>query len=249
MQSVLYSKYFLETASEQDKEVLQQQLLQTTLISKIQGNKKYKQGRGFVQEVDLSNKKVIIKSFFRGGFFSRLIENKFLHLHFCKSTDCFKYRPFGELKILENLSAQGISVPKPLAAFVKTSCGSLLYQGAIATEKIEGVENFLLIIKEFKKSENPLLAQEIKRIAKAAGGISKKILSMGIFHVDLHLGNILIDYNNNIFVIDFDRAIYFKESQKKAVYKKTISRWFKSCKKYRVEEIAALSFVEGLNGL
>lgn len=247
MRQILYTKYFLESATEEDKKLLQKQLLQITLSSKIQGNKKYKQGRGSAHKIELSNRNAIVKSFFRGGLIRRLIENKFLHLHFCNNTLCLKYRPFGELKILEDLSAQGIPVPKPLAAYVKASCLNLLYQGAIATEEIEDIKNFLSIIKEFKKTNESFLNQEINIIATEAGKIAKRIFDMGIFHVDLHLGNVLIDSQKNIFIIDFDRATHFEENQKAAVYKKMILRWLKSCKKYGMEEIAGHSFIEGFN--
>ncbi len=249
MQQILYSKYCLESSNKQDKQFLQNELVQLTMISKIQSRKKFKQGRGLVQEIPLSNQKAFIKSFLRGGLISQLIENKFLHTHFCKDVYCIKYRPFGELKILENLYAQGIPVPKPLAAYVKTSCFGLLYQGAIATEKIHGAKNLLSIIKESKDSKDPSLNEWVKNISLEAGKISKKILNAGIFHVDLHLGNVLLDQNNNVFIIDFDRAVFFNERQKTSIYKKTISRWLKSCKKYQVEEIAGKYFIEGFNNV
>lgn len=249
MQSVLFSKYFLDSASNEDREVLRKELLQTTVISKALGNKKYKLGRGPAKEVILSNKTTVIRTFFHGGLFRKFVGNKFPHFHFCKKSDCLKYRPFSELKILEELFAKGISVPKPLAAYVRTSFLNLFYQGAIATEKLENTRNFLEIIKEHNQNPTEILAQQIATLSLEAGRIAQQISALGIFHIDLHLGNILIDQNNKVFIIDFDRAKQLNFGLNLAATNRMKARWLKSCRKYKVEKIAGETFLKGLKNV
>ncbi len=50
------------------------------------------------------------------------------------------------------------------------------------------------------------------------------LINNNIHHVDLHPGNVLVDIDNNVFIIDFDKAHYFSKSKKK-LKKKYFYRW------------------------
>ena len=63
--------------------------------------------------------------------------------------------------------------------------------------------------------------------------------------MDLHIGNVLINKSNKVFVIDFDKAKQLS-SVDTTVINKMKSRWLKSCKKYNVQKIAGETFILGL---
>ena len=58
-----------------------------------------------------------------------------------------------------------------------------------------------------------------------------KLVDAGIFHVDLHPGNILITPEEEIHVVDFDKAVFYTGSRKKLI-KKYQKRWSRATEKY-----------------
>lgn len=244
MQSILFSKYFLQTATEKDKEILSAKLL--GFVSE-ENFSKATIGRGSVEEYAINNKNIFLRKFYRGGLLSKIISNTFFHLDCCQNSFCLNYRPFREMQILELLNEYQIPSPKPIAAFVKTNLANIFYQAAIATEKIEDAKNFLDLVKEYQRNPDSHLSRQITETSYKAGIIAYKILEIGVFHVDLHLGNVLINSKNDIFIIDFDRAKNITP-QFKSIFRFLIkNRWKKSCTKYNISDIAVAAFNKGLN--
>lgn len=247
MESILFSKYFLQTASEQDKENLKSRLLEFISEKNLHTENNSKVGRGKVAELSINNKNIFLRKFYRGGLLSKFITNTFFHLDFCQNSFCNNYRPFLEIEILELLNNNQIPSPKPIAAFIKTKFFNVFYQATIATEKIENTVNFLDLVKEYNKTPSDSLKNRIAEISTQVGRIANQILNLGIFHVDLHLGNVLIDSNNQVFIIDFDRAKNITPRYKKFFSLLLKNRWLKSCKKYQITDIAVTTFNLGLN--
>ena len=64
-----------------------------------------------------------------------------------------------------------------------------------------------------------------------------------IHHVDLHPGNVLIDGEENLFIIDFDKARTTPQNRQK-LKKKYIRRWQRAVNKYQLP--AALNNIENI---
>lgn len=56
-----------------------------------------------------------------------------------------------------------------------------------------------------------------------------------IYHKDLHPGNVLVDENNDIYIIDFDKAGVFR-GDKRVLLKKYMERWGRAVTKHSLPQ-------------
>ncbi len=174
-------------------------------------------GRGSIKRLELEGiGPVIIKYNTRGGLIRFFIERTYLRT----GKTCNRI----EFEQLINASRFGVNVPEPVAFATK---GSLFYKG-------------WLVIKEIKNSET-LASVSLKdkaRTGKLLNEITRQIsilINSGLYHVDLHPGNILVNDNNEIFIIDFHKARMFNGSKQK-LKDKYFSRWKRAIKKHGLPE-------------
>ena len=119
--------------------------------------------------------------------------------------------------MLEHLAQKGVNVPRPLAARV-IKCG-LLYQADLLSELIPNAQDLISILKE-----RPLSANLYQKIGKEI----RKMHDVQVNHTDLNIHNILIDHDEKVWIIDFDKcAVHTGEKWKKA----NIQRLLRSFKK------------------
>jgi len=107
-----------------------------------------------------------------------------------------KTRSIAELKMLEQMRELALPVPKPLAARVER-VGLLQYRNDILIETIPGTKDGFKILKKNKLSSKTWFN---------IGTTIRRFHDQGVFHSDLNIHNILIDKNDCIHVIDFDRC-------------------------------------------
>ena len=205
--------------------------------------------RGGARVVELENgRKVLLRNYMRGGFVSKFVRNTFLRLPFASVAS---YRPFQEFEISLLLKDELISVPRAIAAMVKTRFAGSFYEGNIAYEYIPNSINLL----EFwatARGDHALEAR-FSLLCKMAGQESRKMLEKGVFHSDLHLGNILVEGEGKIYLIDFDKAVRYARNSNvsfsvlKKMGLRTIKRWTKSAMKHGAADLAIKPFVEGLD--
>jgi serine/threonine protein kinase len=160
---------------------------------------------------------VVVKHYRRGGVLACFVRRTYLAVG--------KTRCQAEFEQLENARRLGISVPEPIAFAVK---GTLFYQAWLVTREIAHATS---------------LAQ-ISRISpeRAAASMSplcrevSKLVEHKILHADFHPGNVLINENNTVFIIDFDRSKHFTKSKDrlKARYRR---RWCKAIQKHELSEM------------
>lgn len=175
-------------------------------------------GRGSIKKINLEGYgPVIIKYNTRGGLIRFFIERTYLRT----GRTCNRI----EFDQLLNASNLGVNVPEPVAFAIK---GLLFYKG-------------WLVLKEITKSET-LAAVSMKdepRAGKLAKEISRQInilINAGLYHVDLHPGNILVTENDLIYIIDFHKARIFKGGREK-LFGKYSARWKRAIKKHGLPEI------------
>ena len=158
----------------------------------------------------------VIKHYLRGGILSNL--NKRTHLAIKNS------RAQMEFELLSHIQNIGVNVPEPIAF---ASRGSLFYQTWLITRNIPDVQNLsTMTTSEPEKAE--------KAIANLATQVNT-LISHHILHVDLHPGNVLVDPEERVYIIDFDKA-KTGHTKKHAICRYYLKRWERAVEKYRLPE-------------
>ena len=172
-------------------------------------------GRGTVKHIRLGELgSFVIKTYLRGGLLRKLPWAVYLGIG--------KFRSQSEFEVLQRLLSLGVRVPKPLAWIGK---GSFFKKAWLVLEEIIGERSLADLSIEFED-----LAQ---RYCREAAAEVRKLIRAKIWHVDLHPGNVLVDLNGAVFIIDFDKATEFRGSQNRLrdLY---LCRWRRAVLKYEL---------------
>ena len=164
---------------------------------------------------------VVIKTYKRGGLVSRINNDRYLKLG--------RIRSRREFDFLIAAQKAGVMVSSPVAYASK---GFPFYKTWLITKEIKVHSSFVRLCRKDKENALALIPEISRNI--------NSLIRNKIHHVDLHPGNILMDGNNNIYIIDFDKAcLYSRNKARLAIaYKK---RWTRAVHKYKLpEDIAAL---------
>ncbi|NLF24739.1 MAG: hypothetical protein GX589_03670 [Deltaproteobacteria bacterium] len=174
-------------------------------------------GRGFITSTQVSGLgPVVLKHYRRGGVFRFFGANRYLHLG--------GLRPRQEYEVLNWVRALGVSAPEPLAFIVK---GGLFYRGWLVTQEIPDEESLARISLREE-------ARAFSLIKKLTNQISV-LIENGVYHVDLHPGNVLVDKSERIFLLDFDKARIWR-GRKNKLRDLYICRWRRAVIKHGLPE-------------
>ena len=169
---------------------------------------------------------VVIKYYRRGGFISRFIKKTYLRIG--------KTRGQREYEMLELVRRLGIRAPRPVAFAHR---GSLFYQCWLVTEEV-GQHRTLAHLSR----EDPMQAA---RLAAAVAAEVNRLIRHHIHHVDLHPGNVLVDLQQRIFLIDFDKARHAK-LQSKDLRLRYFRRWQRAVAKHRLPADISAAYKKAL---
>jgi len=143
-------------------------------------------GRGGIVRTELKGVgNVVIKPYNRGGLIRHI--NKKTHVRIRS------FRSAAEFELTKRLLAWGVSVPEPVAWIV---CGRIFYRAWLVTREIPEADTLADIT-------------DLNRTARLMAEVRRQVMQLvehRVLHVDLHPGNVLIDRQDRIFLIDFDRA-------------------------------------------
>lgn len=148
---------------------------------------------------------IVVKPYARGGLMRFLLKRKYLKLG---ATRC--RREFDLLQAVRNL---GVNAPEPIAFAYR---GRPLYRAWLITRQI--TQSITLA---------RLASQDITRAQAVMPSVIKQIsilIQNGIAHPDLHPGNVVVDNESRIFLVDFDKGYTFS-GKKKKLYLRYLSRW------------------------
>ena len=170
-------------------------------------------GRGNTYLVkDCRKQNVVIRHYWRGGFFGKILKDNFLK--FFSSNQ----RAFREYDMLIVMRKMGFPVPRPVAA--KMTKSALFMKNDIILEEIHGAQDLSALL-----CQRSLTTEEICKIGYVLG----TMFSAGIYHCDLNIKNIMIDSATNPWIIDFDKCVLKKVDQK--TYNKMVERLIRSFNK------------------
>ncbi|AYO15895.1 3-deoxy-D-manno-octulosonic acid kinase [Vibrio owensii] len=146
-------------------------------------------GRGTTWFVQLDTMQAALRHYRRGGLFGKLVED---HYWF---TGWEQTRSLQEFNLLRGLIESGVNVPRPIAArAVKTG---LTYQADLLSERIPNAKDLVSILQE-----NSLPEAMYQKVGQEIA----KMHNENVNHTDLNIHNILIDNNENVWIIDFDKC-------------------------------------------
>ena len=146
-------------------------------------------GRGTAHFFRYQDREMVLRHYHRGGLIARIFKDKYLRIPFAEG------RAFEELSLLNKMLQSDLPVPNPLAA--REIKRGILYSADILLERIPDARPLdeCLI-------EKPLGAKIWHEIGKVIATFHRA----GIDHTDLNCRNILLDLNDKIWIIDFDKC-------------------------------------------
>ena len=147
------------------------------------------QGRSQAHFFTQEDREMVLRHFHRGGLVGRVNSDLFLR------TAPHNSRGFREFDLLGVMHAKGLPVPRPVAA--RYVPAGLFYRADIITERIPTARPMADVMREKHLSGDVWLD---------VGAAIKTMHNHLIYHSDLNARNILIDADDHVWIIDFDKC-------------------------------------------
>ena len=170
-------------------------------------------GRGKALELEYGGKSYFLKHYIRGGFVAKISYDRYI-FNSLASTRAVK-----EYNFLNTMNDKGLPVPKAAALQVITN--RFTYKADLITCKIENEGTLYEFIKNNKMT---------KVLWNSLGTTIEKFYQENVYHSDLNAKNIIIDKDNNFFLLDFDNSYFFYD---KKLFTKSMFRLERSLKKIK----------------
>lgn len=196
--------------------------LAAALPATLEKSQKTLGGRGALRFIDgIAGKQVAIKPYLRGGLVGKV--NRRYYVGWGKS------RAAREYELLAGLVGTGVTTPAPLGVI---ETGRFLRCCWLLMEAIPH-DHTLASAPLTEPAQNALFARLAPQM--------KVLLDLGIHHVDLHPGNIIVTKEGHPVLIDFDKA---REGvgDKKALSDLYVKRWTRAVKKHHLPESLSEDF-------
>jgi 3-deoxy-D-manno-octulosonic acid kinase len=170
------------------------------------------QGRGttwFVIYCDSENiqHEWVLRHYYRGGLIGKLINDSYWF------TGIDKTRAASEFSLLQHMQTLQLPAPNPIAYRV-IRCG-LTYQADLLSTRIQNAQDLVGILSKQQLSTS---------LWSTIGATIRKFHDHNIYHHDLNSHNILINTQEQVFLIDFDRGELRKTKESSAWKKANIAR-------------------------
>ena len=147
------------------------------------------EGRGTTLFIQHGGEDIALRHYHRGGLVSRFLADEYLW------TGLTRTRAWKEWHLLARLHEKGLPVPEPVAARVNHQ--GLIYTADIMTLRIPNAQPVSQILMQRSLTEN---------IWQHIGTCIRRFHDQGVYHADLNANNILLDNEQQVFIIDFDRG-------------------------------------------
>ncbi|HRI87558.1 MAG TPA: lipopolysaccharide kinase InaA family protein [Candidatus Hydrogenedentes bacterium] len=143
-------------------------------------------GRGALYRFPLEDGNAILREYRRGGAMQRVLRESFL-----------TNRPLHEWDVLLRLREAGFPVPEPMGVVWSRASG--MFRGAIATREVDAIP-----LSEYLSTT----AGDKESVLQSIGKLTRTMHDLGVYHADLHVGNLLVARGNlrDVCFIDFDNA-------------------------------------------
>lgn len=160
---------------------------------------------------------VVVKHYRRGGLLAHLNKKTYLRTG--------KPRCQLEFEQMAYARAIGVNAPEPVAYAYR---GRVFYHGWLVTREIEGQQSLAVL-----STQDPDRAEAA---IQALAGQVATLVEHQILHADFHPGNVLVDRDNQVFIIDFDKAGQFAGGRDK-LKERYYQRWQRAVHKHGLPEM------------
>jgi 3-deoxy-D-manno-octulosonic acid kinase len=152
------------------------------------------QGRGTTYFIHWHETACVLRHYHRGGWMARLNKDRY----WWRGVD--HSRAWREWYLLQQMYAQGLPVPQPVAAHVKHE--GLFYRADIITRRIDNAQSLSSVLRDAD------LREQLSPVAMwpAIGATIRRFHDAGIYHADLNAHNLLLDHSGQCYLIDFDKG-------------------------------------------
>jgi len=156
--------------------------------------------------------RVVIKAYHRGGILRHINRRTYLGTGMPRSQ--------AEFERLQHVRKIGVNAPEPLAFAVR---GRILYHAWLATRELAGARPLSAISLDSPRAAAAVMPPVIEQI--------RRLIQSRIHHVDLHPGNVLVDPESRVYLIDFDKS-RISRSPAPALACRYRRRWQRAVVKY-----------------
>ncbi|MCB0355076.1 MAG: phosphotransferase [Bdellovibrionales bacterium] len=170
--------------------------------------------------------RVVVKGYHRGGLLRAFLPSMFVKWGLTRAET--------ESEMLLYIAERGLTVPKPLATVSK---GWFLYRAWLVLEEVEGH----LTLAEVSRQNPDLLDELVPELARMV----RELIQLRICHVDLHPGNVLVDDQKRVWMIDFDKAFFFKGNLE-TLQEQYLRRWRRAVIKHSLPDALSELFCGGV---
>ena len=175
-------------------------------------------GRAAVSTIQLKDiGPAVVKNYTRGGVIRYFNRNTYLKFS--------RYRCESEFQLLLFLDRLGVRVPEPIAF---TYQGKFFYHAWLITREIQNARTLAEVSRQ-NPDKARIVMQDLARQLRI-------LVENHIHHVDLHPGNVLVDNENKLFIIDFDKTRTTPQNRH-TLQKKYIRRWQRAVLKYQLPAV------------
>lgn len=146
-------------------------------------------GRGSAWFISTPLEDYVLRHYRRGGLMARITTDRYFWVGLEHT------RAWQEWKLMAHIQRRGLPGPIPLAARVVRH--GLFYTADILTRRIKNTVSLSEYLSEKKLSAAGW---------QAIGSCIRKFHKAHIYHADLNAHNLLLDENENVYMIDFDKG-------------------------------------------
>lgn len=154
-------------------------------------------GRGVTWFFKLHENEFVLRHYHRGGLIGKILSDGYCY------TGLKRTRAYQEFVVTQSLFDQGLPVAKPMAGQVVKH--GLYYQADLITAKIDRARDLVKVL-----SSESLNVDAYHKIGK----MIRQFHDVGLWHADLNIHNIILDGENQLWLIDFDRCHFRKKDEK-----------------------------------
>jgi 3-deoxy-D-manno-octulosonic acid kinase len=175
-------------------------------------------GRGTSYFFKNNDQDWILKHYWRGGLMGKICKDCYFSLP-AAVAGIKQTRPFLELNLLHNLEQLGLPAPKPIAG--RICYRGLCYRADLITGTIPNSQSLVQALQASIDSE----------LWKKIGRTIALFHRHNIYHDDLNAHNILIDSQQEVFLIDFDKGKQVSSTAKGHWKQENLGRLLRSLNK------------------
>ncbi|CAM3195661.1 3-deoxy-D-manno-octulosonic acid kinase [Vibrio rarus] len=154
--------------------------------NKVTGSAK---GRGTTWFVQLDGLQAALRHYRRGGLFGKLVKDQYWFSGWENT------RSYQEYQLLQHLREKGVNVPRPIAA--QADKFGPFYSADLLSERIPNAKDLVDTLQQA-----PLSAE----VYYSIGQQIHKLHQAQVNHTDLNIHNLLLDIENKVWIIDFDKC-------------------------------------------